>query len=243
MNMNRNRAVFDNAVLNALFFRSLYPFGYNGYNPYMYNGSNPYMMYGTPYMTSYSSPSMSAYPSMSYSSPSMSGGYSYPSMQAYPSDYGYAQTPSTTPSTGYSTDPWTMAALNPYLPNPYVTAVANNPAPTTSVLTNKIVDIGIFDEYFEPTTYSIHVGTTIRWTNRGQERHTVTSDTGLWDSGELAPKSVNNYTFLLPGTYTYYCAFHPRQMRGVIIVEVKAMASSLSLRLGNDLLAKPQAGR
>jgi len=54
--------------------------------------------------------------------------------------------------------------------------------------------------------------------NHGQHRHTVTSDTGLWDSREFGRGGSYTLTFLQPGTYSYYCRIHPREMRGTVIV-------------------------
>jgi plastocyanin len=64
----------------------------------------------------------------------------------------------------------------------------------------------------------VALGTTVQWTNHGQHQHTVTSDTGEWDSGELGPLALYTHTFARPGTYRYHCAKHPGQMRGVIVV-------------------------
>jgi plastocyanin len=58
----------------------------------------------------------------------------------------------------------------------------------------------------------------VRWTNRGNHRHTVTSNTGVWDSGELNRGDAYSLTFLRPGTYYYYCRLHPREMRARVIV-------------------------
>ena len=60
-------------------------------------------------------------------------------------------------------------------------------------------------------------GTMVRWTNYGHHMHTVTSDNGLWDSGEFSHGHSFSYTFNQPGTYYYHCRFH-RDMRGTVIV-------------------------
>ena len=65
---------------------------------------------------------------------------------------------------------------------------------------------------------TISAGATVRWTNYDLHTHTVTSDTGLWDSGELAPNNRHSYTFSKPGTYTYHCTVHPG-MKGTVIVQ------------------------
>ena len=81
------------------------------------------------------------------------------------------------------------------------------------------VEVGLFDNSIEPATLTVPVGTTVRWTNHGQHRHTVTSDDGGWDSKEIAGKGVYSYTFTQPGTYPYHCAVHPQEMRGTVVVK------------------------
>lgn len=83
----------------------------------------------------------------------------------------------------------------------------------------EVMDVGLADNRFDPPTVSVPVGTTVRWTNRGQHKHTVTSDKGDWGSKELAPKAVYEYTFTQPGTYAYHCQVHPKEMRGTVVVK------------------------
>ncbi|HVQ01491.1 MAG TPA: PKD domain-containing protein [Candidatus Thermoplasmatota archaeon] len=78
-----------------------------------------------------------------------------------------------------------------------------------------IVDVGIYDFYFSPTPKTINVGDTVRWTNHGSVTHTTTSNTGLWDSGNMAPGATYSYTFNTEGTYAYHCKIHT-YMTGVI---------------------------
>ena len=80
------------------------------------------------------------------------------------------------------------------------------------------VDIGAYDNVFQPATITVAPGTTVRWTNYGRHAHTVTSATGRWGSGRLAPGQVYSSTFTRPGTYDYHCGIHPREMRGTIVV-------------------------
>ena len=39
--------------------------------------------------------------------------------------------------------------------------------------------------------------------------HTATSDTGVWDSGNLGPGASFSKTFQNAGTFTYKCTIHP----------------------------------
>jgi len=104
------------------------------------------------------------------------------------------------------------------------------PGPTTSLT----AAIGVQEYAFLPALDSVKVGTTVVWGNSGTVSHTVTSDGGLWDSGQLASPVAGGAdpygtggmvaggtfqrTFDTPGTYTYHCANHA-QMTGTIVVK------------------------
>jgi plastocyanin len=80
------------------------------------------------------------------------------------------------------------------------------------------VDVGLYDNSFVPSVLYISAGTVVRWTNRGRNRHTVTSDEGFWDSGELRPGEGHAVFFPLPGRYYYHCKLHARDMRAWVVV-------------------------
>jgi hypothetical protein len=79
-------------------------------------------------------------------------------------------------------------------------------------------EIWLYDNFYGPPMTLVKPGTRIRWVNQGLHHHTVTSTDGLWDSGALSRGGDFSYTFTRPGTYTYYCRFHPFQMYGTVIV-------------------------
>jgi plastocyanin len=81
-----------------------------------------------------------------------------------------------------------------------------------------VSDVKIVDFAFQPAVMTITAGTTVRWTNIGAVTHTVTSDTSLWDSGDLVTGGVFSRTFSTPGTYPYHCLYHPIDMKGTIVV-------------------------
>jgi plastocyanin len=88
-------------------------------------------------------------------------------------------------------------------------------SPSTSSETISIVDFA-----FKPNSLTVAPGTTITWKNDGAVAHTVTSDTGVFDSGQLGHGNGFNFTFDAPGTYPYHCANHPSLMTATIIVPV-----------------------
>jgi plastocyanin len=70
---------------------------------------------------------------------------------------------------------------------------------------------------FQPGTISVPVGTTVTWQNADSVTHTVTSDSGAFDSGQIPPGGSFSTTFSQPGLYTYHCQIHP-SMTGSVMV-------------------------
>lgn len=69
-----------------------------------------------------------------------------------------------------------------------------------------------------PASITIPAGSTVRWTSQG-DTHTSTSDTGLWDSGNIPHGDTFSYTFNTPGTYTYQCKLHPNMAGTVNVID------------------------
>jgi plastocyanin len=128
--------------------------------------------------------------------------YSYP--MPYGSGYGSYRMPY-----GSYQMPYSSFYSSDYGPNSY---------PSSSrTLTD--INVVLYDNYFQPNQITVPVGATVRWTNSGRHHHTVTSDTGLWDSGELSSGQSFDHTFTTSGTYPYHCTIHAKEMRGVVIVK------------------------
>lgn len=70
---------------------------------------------------------------------------------------------------------------------------------------------------FSPQSLQVKVGTTVTWTNNQGTTHTVTSDTGEWDSGNLSQGKSFSFTFTKAGTFAYHCAIHS-SMTGTVEV-------------------------
>ena len=96
-------------------------------------------------------------------------------------------------------------------------AACSSAAPTAAPQQNAN-EISIKGFAFNPGTLTVKVGTTVKWTNNDSVIHTVTSDTGLFDSGDLANGAVFSYTFTKAGEYPYHCVPHSSQMSGKIVV-------------------------
>ncbi len=80
------------------------------------------------------------------------------------------------------------------------------------------VPVDIRDSRYLPPTLTVPVGSTVRWTNRDEETHTVTSTTGRFGSPGLDLDETYTYTFTTPGMYPYTCDLHPI-MGGMIVVQ------------------------
>jgi|SRR5690242_9181419 plastocyanin len=73
------------------------------------------------------------------------------------------------------------------------------------------------DFMFAPTSLTVAAGSTVTWTNKDDEPHTVVSESGLFRSAALDTNESFSFRFAQPGTYRYTCSIHPR-MVGTIIV-------------------------
>jgi plastocyanin len=71
---------------------------------------------------------------------------------------------------------------------------------------------------FGPASLTVSAGSTVTWTNKDDEPHTVVSDTALFRSGALDTDESFSFRFDKPGTYHYACSIHPR-MVGTIVVQ------------------------
>ena len=90
--------------------------------------------------------------------------------------------------------------------------------PTEEEAASTSTEINISGFAFVAATVTVTVGTTVTWTNLGSVRHTVTSETDLFDSGNLARNATFSYSFTDRGTFSYFCAIHP-YMRAKVIVK------------------------
>ena len=88
------------------------------------------------------------------------------------------------------------------------------PAVSAAPLPQPTVNISMVDNAFQPQNLTVQVGTTVVWTNNGNNPHTSTSDTGLWDSGLLSKGQTFSRTFDTPGTFPYHCT--PHQSLGMV---------------------------
>ena len=78
--------------------------------------------------------------------------------------------------------------------------------------------------YYDPEVIDVEVGTTVVWDNVDNTVHTVTSGVppaetdGVFDSETMVAGDKFEFTFTEPGSYDYFCVFHP-WMVGTVNVE------------------------
>jgi plastocyanin len=103
------------------------------------------------------------------------------------------------------------------------------------------VNIVIENFAFSPAMITVPVGTTIGWTNnQPYAMHTVTSTTGLFDSGNLDQGQSFQFTFNTPGIYDYFCRNHPFMTARVIVTKQPNQAPmSLDLHAGWNMISSP----
>ena len=65
-----------------------------------------------------------------------------------------------------------------------------------------------FSDY-RPSQLDVLPGETVVWTNVSQPTHTVTSDTDLFDSGDVSAAAHFSFRFDTVGTFKYHCTIHP----------------------------------
>lgn len=103
--------------------------------------------------------------------------------------------------------------------NPTAAATTVGGSPTVAV---GEAEVELEDFQMVPQVLTVKVGTRVKFSNKDQAAHTVTSDTGLFDSGSLQKGEEFFYTFAQAGEYPYYCAPHGgpggQGMSGKIIV-------------------------
>ncbi len=71
---------------------------------------------------------------------------------------------------------------------------------------------------FTPSSITVAVNTTIKWTNKDGMTHTVTSTSGLFDSGSISSGGTYSHQFATTGSYSYRCTIHSG-MTGMVIVQ------------------------
>jgi len=114
---------------------------------------------------------------------------------------------------GGATHAATKAAVATTQAAPAAHAHAEAPTPATTptaqvAVATSAVTIDNFS--FMPAAIKVKAGTTVTWTNKDEEPHSVVSSEEPMRSPTLAgPNNTFSHTFSKPGTYAYNCGIHP----------------------------------
>ncbi len=89
-------------------------------------------------------------------------------------------------------------------------------------VTTTPVEVKISGFAFQPDTIFVGEGATITWTNLDSVSHTVTSETGLFGSGNLVTDASFSYSFTERGTFSYFCSIHPYMKANITVILIIA---------------------
>src|ERR1700747_3344215 len=93
-------------------------------------------------------------------------------------------------------------------------ASASVTAPAAPVSGNQVNIDGFA---FVPATLTVHAGTTVTWTNRDEEPHTVAASDGSFHSPGMGTGATFAHTFSTAGKLDYVCSIHP-SIAGPVVV-------------------------
>ena len=80
-------------------------------------------------------------------------------------------------------------------------------------------NVTIQGDAFSPSSLTVKVGDIVTWINNDNHDHTVTSDTGTFNSVNIANGSTFSFTFNTVGTYSYYCSIHTSMKATIVVIQ------------------------
>jgi plastocyanin len=107
-------------------------------------------------------------------------------------------------------------SVMPSMPNMPTDTAISTTVPAAPVAGN-LVDIDNFA--FAPTTLTVHAGSTVTWTNRDEEPHTVVADDGSFHSPGMGSQATFSFRFPKAGTFDYVCSIHPFMHATVVVTQ------------------------
>jgi plastocyanin len=131
-----------------------------------------------------------------------------------------ANQPASQPSPTFSTDVASTPGMPAMSAMPGMSAMPMTPAPVdgsppASPVGPDAVNIDGFA--FAPATLTVKAGSTVTWTNKDEDPHTVVADGDAFRSQVLGSGGTYSFTFPAAGTFSYICSIHPF-MRGTVVV-------------------------
>jgi plastocyanin len=88
---------------------------------------------------------------------------------------------------------------------------------------SELTAVAIVGRAYEPPSLTVAAGTTVEWTNRDGEGHTVSATDGTFDSGLMAGGMSFSMRFDSPGVHEYSCSIHPEMRGSVTVVDASGL--------------------
>jgi plastocyanin len=103
------------------------------------------------------------------------------------------------------------------MPNMPAGPAAAPTGPAAAPVAGNAVDIDNFA--FAPATLTVHAGSTVTWTNKDEEPHTVVAGDGSFHSPGMGSQATFSYKFATAGTFEYVCSIHPFMHATVVVTQ------------------------
>jgi plastocyanin len=87
--------------------------------------------------------------------------------------------------------------------------VEDESAPAAAEGAGRGGEVEIVDFTYGPEAIEVAAGTELTWTNSDKAPHTATAEDESFDTGTLKRGDEQAIALDDPGTYAYYCRFHP----------------------------------
>ena len=78
-------------------------------------------------------------------------------------------------------------------------------------------EVTIANYHFVPATLRISAGTTVTWSNKDDDPHTVMDTAGAFRSGALDQGQSFTFTFAKAATYRIACSMHPQMSQTIVV--------------------------
>jgi plastocyanin len=128
--------------------------------------------------------------------------------------------PVSQPSPTFSTDVASMPGMQGMGSMPAMSGTPSGTegsAPQAPVAPAGPNEVNIDGFAFAPATLTVKAGTTVTWTNKDEDPHTVVDNGGAFRSQALGSGGTYSFTFPTAGTFDYICSVHPF-MHGTVVV-------------------------
>jgi plastocyanin len=107
---------------------------------------------------------------------------------------------------------------------PSMPSMSGAPAGTTAPTTGSAAPVAgnavsIDNFAFVPATLTVAAGSTVTWTNRDEEPHTVVANDGSFHSPGMGSQATYSYTFPTAGKFDYVCSIHPFMHATVVVTQ------------------------